>query len=250
MTFKGANLKKNKFKFDLQPGRLLAKKFVIINKIGAGHEGEVYLVQEKLTKSERAIKLYYPDKNLGFKVSTRYAKKLYKLSNTPILMSYVSHEIIDFRSQKIACLVSEFIEGEILSEFVSKQKGKKLNIFTALHLLYSIVLGVESIHLNGEYHGDLHDDNIIIKKFGLEFDLKIIDLHHWGDSKKDNRDEDIVKVIRIFYDILGGKKHYSKLPNSIRFIISGLKRSLILQRFKTISDLRIHLELMDWSDAI
>ena len=83
-------------------------------------------------------------------------------------------------------------------------------------ILYSIVLGVESIHIEGEYHGDLHTENIIIRKFGLEFDLKIIDLHHWGDSIKDNREEDIVKIIRIFYDILGGQKSYAKLPPSLK----------------------------------
>lgn len=56
--------------------------------------------------------------------------------------------------------------------------------------------------MNGEYHGDLHVDNIMIKRFGLGFDLKVIDMHHWGDSKKDNRDEDIVKIIHLFYEVL------------------------------------------------
>lgn len=243
-------MKKNIEKFDLATGTVISNKFTIVEKIGSGLEGEVYRVEELLTKSTRAIKLYYPKRNLNFKVSTRYSQKLFKLTKVPILMSYVSHEIINLKGCKIACLISEYIEGEILSEFVLKQKGKRLDIFTALHLLYSIVKGVESIHLNGEYHGDLHDDNIIIRHFGLEFDLKIIDLHHWGDSKKDNRDEDIIKMIRIFYDILGGQKHYSKLAPSIRYIICGLKRNLILQRFKKASDLRIYLETMDWSDAI
>lgn len=151
------------------------------------------------------------------------------------------------KDQKIACLVFEFIEGQILSDFVLKQKGKRLDVFPACHLLHSIIRGIEMIHLKGEYHGDLHLDNIIIKKFGLHFDLKIIDLHHWGDSKKDNREEDVVKVIRLFYDILGGAKHYSKLPDSIKYVICGLKRTIILQRFKTAASLRLYLEEMDWS---
>lgn len=146
-------------------------------------------------------------------------------------------------------IVCEFVEGEMLSGLVSKQRGKKLDVFPAIHLLYSLAQGLEYIHLGGEYHGDLHTDNIIIKRFGLEFDIKIIDFHHWGDSKKDNRDEDIIKTIRIFYDILGGQKVYSKLPPSLKYIICGLKRNLILSRFKTITHLRNHLELMDWSDA-
>lgn len=237
-------------RFTLEAGRVIGSRFTVIEKLGGGLEGEVYKVTEALTGKERALKLFYPAHNRAFKVSTRYAKKLDKLRDSPIVMDYLGHEIIKYKGEKIACLVSEFIEGEVLAQFVSKQRGKRLGVFPAIHLLYSIVLGVETIHYYGEYHGDLHTENIIIQKFGLEFDLKIIDFHHWGDSKQDNREEDIIKVIRIFYDILGGAAHYPKLPASLKFIICGLKRSIILKRFKTATALRIHLESMDWSDAI
>ncbi|MFG1499786.1 protein kinase [Halobacteriovorax sp. XZX-3] len=236
--------------FDIAPGRTLAGRYVVIEKLGSGYEGEVYRVREKHTNIERAVKIYFPQRNKKFKVSTRYALKLEKLKHSPIVMDCLSHELITLKGQKVACLTSEFIEGEMLGEFIQKQKNKRLEIFSAIHLLYSIVVGVESIHLEGEYHGDLHTENIIIRRFGLEFDLKIIDLHHWGDSKKDNRDEDIIKIIRIFYDILGGQKHYKKLSPSIKYIICGLKRGMILNRFKNISMLRYHLETMDWSDAV
>lgn len=233
----------------LVKGRRFSNRYTVLELLGAGLEGEVYKVIEDHTQKIRAVKLFFPKRNIGYKVSTRYAKKLDKLRNSPIVVDYLSHEIIKVKGETVACLISEYIEGELLSEFTDKQRGKKLGVFPAIHLLYSIVTGVESIHAAGEYHGDLHTDNIIIRRFGLKFDLKIIDLHHWGDSKKENREEDIIKIVRIFYDILGGAKYYSKLPASLKYIICGLKRSLILKRFKTISSLRIHLEKMDWSDA-
>ena len=237
-------------RFDLAPGRIVALRYHVMAMLGAGSEGEVYKVLEKHTGIVMALKLFYPHKNIGFKVSARISRKLSKLKESPIVVDYVSHDIITIRGLKVACLSCEYIDGQILSHFISRQRGQRLGIFAAIHLLYSVVVGVESIHLLGEYHGDLHTDNIIIKNFGLEFDLKIIDLHHWGDSKQDNRDEDIVKVIKIFYESLGGSKHYTKLPPSVKFIICGLKRSIILKRFKTITSLRMHLELMDWSDAV
>ncbi|MCP4912232.1 MAG: protein kinase [Oligoflexia bacterium] len=235
--------------FQLQKGRVISNRFIVDSFLGGGYEGEVYKVVEQHTNSVRAIKLFYPKRNEKFKVSSRYAKKLDKLRDSPIVMDYLSHEIITIKGEKVACIISEYIEGQSLYKFVQSQKSKRIAVFPAIHLIYSIVCGVDSIHYEGEYHGDLHLDNIIIKKFGLEFDLKIIDLHHWGDSKKDNREEDIVKIIRILYDILGGDKHYKKLPKSLKEIICGLKRTLILKKFKTISDLRYHLETMDWSDA-
>lgn len=236
--------------FSLQKGQNIANRYTVISQLGSGSEGEVYKVVESYTGTQRAIKLFYPHKNPQLKTSKRYALKLNKLRDSHIVMDYLSHEVIELKGYKVACLISELIEGESLCEFVQKQKNNRLGIFPAIHLIYSIVRGVEAIHLEGEYHGDLHVDNIIIKRFGLEFDLKIIDMHHWGDSKKDNRDEDIIKIMRIFYDILGGRKYYPQLPPSIKFIICGLKRNMILHRFKNISILRAHLELMDWSDAI
>lgn len=236
--------------FDLRPGRKIGNRYLVIERIGSGYEGEVYKVREQHTNIVRAAKIYFPQRNQKFKVSKRNALKLEKLMYSPIVMDCLSHEIITIKGEKVACLISEFIDGEMLASFIGKQRGQRLDVFSAIHLLYSIVVGVESIHLEGEYHGDLHTENIIIRRFGLEFDLKIIDLHHWGDSKKDNRDEDIIKIIRIFYDILGGQKHYKKLSPSIKYIICGLKRGMILKRFKNISMLRYHLEGMDWSDAI
>ena len=236
--------------FNLPSGRIIGGRYQIIAKLGAGYEGEVYQVQETYTKRLRAIKLYYPHRNKNLKVSIKQSQKLDKLTDCPLVVNYHSHELITIRKHKIACITCEFIEGESFGDFVEKQRRKQLGIFPAIHLLYSLVRGLEDIHLHGEYHGDLHTDNIIIQRFGLEFDIKIIDFHHWGDSKKDNREEDIIKTIRIFYDILGGEKNYKKLPNSIKYIICGLKRGLILKKFKTISHLKYHLEVMDWSDAV
>lgn len=244
------NKEMQKEKYNLKNGRTLANRYMVTGYLGGGLEGEVYKVKESYTNKERAIKIYYPHRNPKFKVSARYAQKLDKLRDSPIVMDYLSHETIVINREKVACIVSEYIKGEILYHFVQKQRGKRLGIFPAVHLLYSIVRGVESIHAKGEYHGDLHTENIIIRRFGLEFDLKIIDLHHWGDSKKDNRDEDIIKVVKIFYEILGGQPHYAKLPAPIKYIICGLKRGMILSRFKTISSLKLYLEQMDWSDAI
>ncbi len=235
--------------FGLQRGDIVGR-LSVVKRLGAGSEGEVYMALEGYTNKIRAVKIYFPAKNPKFKVSSRYAKKLDKLRGCPIVMDYLSHEIAWVKGEEVACLISEYIEGEMLSDFVAKQKSKRLGVFPAIHLLYSIVKGVEAIHQCGEYHGDLHVDNVLIRRFGLEFDLKIIDMHHWGDSKQDNREEDIIKAIRMFYDLLGGPKRYATFPPSLKYIICGLKRNLILRRFRSIAELRYYLEEMDWSDAV
>jgi tRNA A-37 threonylcarbamoyl transferase component Bud32 len=115
------------------------------------------------------------------------------------------------------------------------------------HLLYALTCGIEEIHLLNEIHGDLHTDNIIVNRFGLEFEVKLLDLFNGPIPKKETRQQDICELIRIFYDTLGGAKRYSKMPDTVKEICCGLKRSLIVDRFRTISYLREHLESLDWS---
>jgi hypothetical protein len=105
---------------------------------------------------------------------------------------------------------------------------------------------LECIHQAREYHGDLHSDNIIVERYGLHFDLKILDFFHWSGPKRAVLQDDICYLIRILYDALGGARFYAKQPKEIKRICLGLKRSLILKRFPTATHLRQHLEALHW----
>ena len=236
--------------FDFQPGRKIAGKYEVISLLGAGWEGEVYKIREIRTGIERAAKLFYPQRNPGNKTAKTYAQKLHKLRQVPILIQYHTEEILLVRKIPITVLISDYVEGDLLSEFLKKFPGKRLHPYQALHLLYALAVGIEEIHLLNEAHGDLHTDNVIVNRFGLEFDVKLLDLFNGSLPKKETRQQDILELIRIFYDSLGGMKWYSRMPRTVKYICCGLKRSLILDRFRTISHLREHLESLDWSSDI
>jgi serine/threonine protein kinase len=233
--------------FSLTPGRVLAGKYEVISFLGGGWEGEVYRVRETITGIERAAKLFFPHRNLKEKASLVYAKKLYKLKDCPILIQYHTHETVRIKGTTATALISEYVEGELLSQYIAKQRGKFIPIFHGIHLLHALATGVETIHTLGEYHGDLHSDNIIVRRLGLSFDLKLIDLYHWGRFTKEDRDNDICDLINLFYQAIGGRKRYKDHPQEIKDICCGLKRSLILKKFKTVGALKIHLETQPWS---
>ena len=232
--------------FDLKPGRVLARKYEIIDKLGAGWEGEVFLICEQPTNIERAVKLFYPHRNLRDRTASFYAKKLHKLRHCPIVIQYHTSEKITYRNVPITLLVSEFVEGELLSDFLSRQPGKRLTPFQGLHLLHALAMGIEQIHAMKEYHGDLHPENIIIQRYGLGFDLKLLDFYHWGAPKPENIHDDVVDLIKILYESLGGQKHYKNQPTIIRDLVCGLKRTLILKKFRTAGQLREYLETLSW----
>lgn len=233
--------------FDFTDGQVLAGKYEIIERLGGGYEGEVYKVRERGTGIERAAKAFYPDRNRNGRASSFYARKLHKLRDCPILIQYHTEETIRVRRVPVKLLVSEYIEGELLSQFLEHQPGKRLHPFAAVHLLYALAKGLERIHAAGEYHGDLHTDNIIVRRYGLSFDVKLIDFYFREATRSENRSDDICDLIRVFYDALGGRKHYSHHPEEVKAICRGLQRSLILERFRTVSRLRKHLETMRWS---
>lgn len=232
--------------FDLYPGTTIARKYEVISKLGSGWEGEVYKISELKTGIERAAKLFYPHRNVHNRASKFYAKKLHKLRQCPVLIQYHTEEIMRRRSQEITVLISEYVEGELLSEFLKRFPGKRLRPFQALHLLYALTKGMEPIHLLNEYHGDLHSENIIVNRFGLNFELKLLDMFHWSGSKVENRQSDICDLVAVFHEALGGARHYSRQPGPVKYVCCGLKRSLILRKFRTMSQLREHLELMQW----
>ncbi|MDH5581126.1 MAG: protein kinase [Bdellovibrionales bacterium] len=234
--------------FDFKPGFILNDKYEIIHKLGGGWESEVYFVKEIKTGIERTAKFFLPHRNIKNKTAKISAQKLHKLKHCSILIQYVTQENIFYKGHNITFLISEYVDGVPLSEFLKKQKGKRLAPFQALHLLHSLSKGVEEIHHHNEYHGDIHTENIIVRKYGLGFDLKLIDLFNWGSPKSINKKEDVIDMIRCFYDSLGGHKFYYSLPKPIKQIILGLKKTQISKKFKDAGSLKTHIENLIWED--
>lgn len=232
--------------FRLPPGAILAGKYEVLHQIGRGWEGEVYLVRECATGIERAAKIWFPHRNRRNQAARFYAKKLHKLRRCPILIQYHTQETIDFDGQRVRFLVSEFVEGELLRKFIARQPGRRLHVFEALHLLHTLAAGIEEIHKLREYHGDLHDENIIVRRRGIAFEIKLVDMFHWGPASPENIHEDVINLIRLLYDAVGGPKRYARQPAVVKQICCGLKRSLILRKYRNAGQLRQYLETLQW----
>jgi len=233
--------------FDFKPGRVLAGKYEVLSKLGSGWEGEVYLIRERTTGIERTAKLFFPQRNPKDRAAKFYAKKLHKLRQCPIVIQYLTQDSVTYRGTLVTFLISEFVEGELLSEFLKRQPGRRLSPFQGLHLLHALASGIECIHQMGEYHGDLHTENVIVQRYGLGFELKLLDMFHWGKPSAQHIHNDTVDLVHIFYESLGGRAHYAKQPPEVKAICRGLKRSLILENFKTAGQLRAYLETLQWT---
>jgi serine/threonine protein kinase len=233
--------------FELAPGRVIGGKYVVEERLGGGWEGEVYRVVERRTGATRAAKVWFPQRNPGDRSFRYYAKKLEKLRRCPLIITYHHSELMRWRGLELSVLISELVEGQLLEQFVASRPRKRLTLFEALHLLHGLAVGVEKIHELREYHGDLHTENVMISRRGIGFDLKLIDILDQGRPTRANIREDVVDLVRIFRDCLGGAPAYAGLPAEAKGIIRGMRRDLLAKSFPTAGHLRRHLEGFAWS---
>jgi tRNA A-37 threonylcarbamoyl transferase component Bud32 len=243
MVYRAGKVKR----FDFPPGKAVAGKYVVEGVLGSGWEGEVYAITERATGIRRAAKFYYPHRDPSGKAAITYARKLDALRHCPILMQYHHQEVAYVRRRKVTVVISELVEGQKLSDFLGAQPNHRLSTFEAMHVLYGLAKGIAPIHARGEYHGDIHDNNVMIRRQGIGFEVKLLDFFDLGRPTRSKIHKDVLNLIEVFHTIVGGRKHYSRQPKVVKDIIRGLKDSLILERFQSAGDIQRHLENLEWS---
>jgi len=76
--------------------------------------------------------------------------------------------------------------------------------------------------------------------------VKVLDLYDWQGQSSEARRDDVVDLVKILFEITGGRDRYASQPAVVKDIIRGLRRDLILQRFPTMHRLRRWLETFRW----
>jgi len=232
--------------FHLRPGLTLGRNYYIVEFLGSGWEGEVYKVEERRTGILRAAKIFYDHRRLNANQLRRYTRKLHKLRGCPIITQYHHRDIARVGGKQVEILVSDFVEGVLLSEYLNQKRGKRLVPFEALHLIHSLALGIEQIHFLGEYHGDIHTDNILVSRKGLGFEVHLIDFLDLGRSTREKIQIDVFDIIGVLYELVGGAKGYRHCGREIRNLVLGRRHSLISRRFKTAGQFRLAMENLEW----
>ena len=233
--------------FELAPGRVLAKNYFVEALLGRGYEGEVYLVRERLTGAQRAAKIFYPERNPRNSAASHYAKKLERLRDCSMVIQYHHALEIQLRGNPVHVLISEFVQGMLLPDLLSKYRGRRMPVHEALTLTRTIAAGLAELHEKREYHGDLHSQNVLVRRRGVHFDVKLVDMYDRGRANRFHIQQDVCDIVRILYDLVGGREHYAAQPSVIKQVCLGLKCSLIVQRYPTAWHLCRHLDTFEWA---
>ncbi|MCP4683808.1 MAG: protein kinase [bacterium] len=154
----------------------LVSHYKIIEKIGAGGMGEVYLAEDTALERKVALKFLPPHLCQDEECRQRFmreARAIAKISHPNIITIYEVAEV-DGRPY----LAIELIEGGSLKD---KIEGDGLDLEQALDLAVQICEALSFVHRSGIVHRDIKPSNILVEKTGLAH-LADFGLVHMGSA--------------------------------------------------------------------
>ena len=157
-----------------QAGSVLDGKYEVLDHLGGGGMGEVYLVRHIHLEEKRVVKILRPDRvgdpdaQKRFLREARFATQI-KHPNVAILYDYSRLGDGSFY------MVWEYIEGEDVGTRV--RRDGPLSVDVAVDLAIQALRGLGAIHGAGMIHRDISPDNLMVSGAGQsQPQLKIIDL--------------------------------------------------------------------------
>ncbi len=220
-------------------------KYEIIEWLGGGRFGDVFLAQDTILEKKFALKISRMKKEVMLMLKDE-ARLLASLNHPNIVRFYN----IDFIDEKFV-MVMEYIRGKTLRDVISDQG---IDIELAINIISQVLDGLNYAHKKGVLHRDLKPENILIDERMARDSVKITDfglalfiksktistsvagtpVYMAPESWSGNYSEksDIWSVGIILYELLTG------VPPFLNSSLDGLKKKIEKNNYLTPSILR------------
>ena len=142
--------------------------YKILDTLGAGGMGEVYLAQDTRLGRKIALKLLPPEFTIDAERVQRFEQEARAASALSHPNVCVIHEIGDTEDGR-RFITMEYIEGTTLRQLLA-QKG--LTLLEALDVAAQIAAGLAAAHAIGIIHRDIKPENVMLRDDGL---VKVLD---------------------------------------------------------------------------
>jgi eukaryotic-like serine/threonine-protein kinase len=163
--------------------RFTLGKYKILEELGSGGMGSVYLCEHKLMRRRVALKVLpraKADDPSSLERFYREARAVAALDHPNIVRAYD----ID-QEDKLHFLVMEYVDGASLQEVIKRKNGP-MDPTRAAHYMRQAALGLQHAHENGLIHRDIKPGNVLIDRNGT---VKVLDM---GLARFFNDEEDIL----------------------------------------------------------
>ena len=142
----------------LEKGQQLGS-YLILDRLGAGGMGEVYLAKDSRLERTVALKVLSPDISADKRRMQRFrqeAKVASSLNQPNILTIFEFGEI-----EGMTFLATEFIDGDTLRHHL---RGKRLPLTEVLDIAIQVVTALEAAHEARIVHRDIKPENVMIRR--------------------------------------------------------------------------------------
>lgn len=161
-------------------GTTLGNRYKIIKLLGAGGMAKVYLGQDQMLDRPVAVKVLHSHMRANEEIVQRFhleAQAVSKLDHPNIVKIY------DYsgKGHEQTWLITEFINGKNLSEFLESNQILKLSPSVAVALIIELGKAIQAAHDQGIIHRDVKPENVMITEDGK---LKLMD---FGIAKRAQR---------------------------------------------------------------
>ncbi|MDH3937843.1 MAG: protein kinase [candidate division Zixibacteria bacterium] len=152
----------------------MVSHYRIVEKIGAGGMGEVFLAEDTKLDRQVALKFLPPHLCLDEECRKRFKREAQATAklNHPSIVTI--HEVSDFQSRPFIAM--EHVGGSSLKEIIAKGV---ISLSAIIEMARSIVEGLSEAHKAGITHRDIKPDNILVDSADrpkiLDFGLAVIE---------------------------------------------------------------------------
>src|SRR5262249_6806008 len=151
--------------------RFTIGKYKVLEQLGSGGMGSVYLCEHMLMRRRVAVKVLPKAKAEDPSALDRFyreARAVAALDHPNIVRAYD----ID-QADKLHFLVMEYVDGSSLQEIVKKNNGP-MDVTRACHYIRQAALGLQHAHeAAGLVHRDIKPGNILVDRNGI---VKVLDM--------------------------------------------------------------------------
>lgn len=158
-----------------EPGSTLDGKYEIVQRLGSGGMGEVYLVRHIHLQELRVIKILRQDLQTDPAAQKRFMREARLATQIKHPNVAILYDFATLPGEGSFYMVWEHIQGEDVGDWI--RRNGPFPVPLAIRLAIQALRGLEAIHATGVIHRDLSPDNLMITedKQGQKR-LKIIDL--------------------------------------------------------------------------
>ncbi|HEY4012847.1 MAG TPA: serine/threonine-protein kinase [Polyangiaceae bacterium] len=156
----------------LRPGTLLAGKFRIERRLGAGAMGAVYAIVHELTRHRRAMKLLHPDAQQVPDLVRRFLDEASAAGRAgdPHLVETFDAGVLPTGE---AYLIMELLEGETLDALLTREGP--LPVSQAAEIVAQAAEGIDAANRAGIIHRDIKPANLFVTSVQGKPFVKVLD---------------------------------------------------------------------------